>query len=326
MSDQADQLRTLVDTVGPCAREAAQGPAMVVVASGRCGVGATTVAVNLAAVTAKRMGRVLLLDAVEERSNLLAAAGVRRSAEFCLEDVLGGTCEVLDAVVEGPPKIMVLARRRVSRKRDFEFRRNSSTCARQEQQRLMSGLDALRGEVDLIVVDMGSGVGAWSRRFWLRAQLVVLVTTADGPALMDSYSMLKRSVVDPSGPEVRLLVNRCSSDRDAAEAKQRFSSACERFLGRGAPSMPSLPVWDPSAGDLPRVWESPDTAYGHAMLWLGRAVANVVEEAQRKTNDSTNQSAGIQDAGCRGQGEVTLAVPAPRIPHPASFFEDTRVA
>ena len=53
------------------------GPPMVVVTGGRAGVGATTVAVNLAAVLADRGERVLVVDAAEERSNLAESAGVR---------------------------------------------------------------------------------------------------------------------------------------------------------------------------------------------------------------------------------------------------------
>ena len=38
-------------------------------------------------------------------------------------------------------------------------------------------------EVDLVVVDAGCGITAWTRRLWLRAQCVVLVTTADDTKL-----------------------------------------------------------------------------------------------------------------------------------------------
>jgi MinD-like ATPase involved in chromosome partitioning or flagellar assembly len=237
--------------------------------------------VNLAGVLQERVGQVLVVDAVEERSNLLAAAGVRRSGEFSLSDVLGGKCEIGDAMVEGPGQVMVLAQGRAVSRKQSASRRDAATWGRQEQQRLMSGLDSLRSEIDLVVVDVGTGVGAWSRRFWLRAQLVVLVTTTDGPAVLDSYAMLKRSIVDASGPEVRLLINQCDDEHMAADAQERFANACERFLGRAVPALPALPRWsrdDSASGSgWPRVWEDADTEFGHAALWLGRAVADVIE-------------------------------------------------
>jgi MinD-like ATPase involved in chromosome partitioning or flagellar assembly len=291
MTDQANKLRTLIHGADPFARVAPEGPAMVVVAGGRAGTGATTVAVNLAAALQERMGRVLVVDAVEARSNLLTAADVRRSGEFSLRDVLSGKCEIGDAMVEGPGQVMVLAQgRNVTRKESASRTstssvgtRDAATWRRQEQQRLMSGLDSLRDEIDLVVVDAGTGVSAWSRRFWLRAQLVVLVTTTDGPAVLDSYAMLKRSIVDASGPVVRLLINQCDVEHMAADAQQRFASACERFLGRAVPALPALPRWSrddsASGSSWPRVWEDADTEFGHAALWLGRAVADVIEES-----------------------------------------------
>jgi MinD-like ATPase involved in chromosome partitioning or flagellar assembly len=238
---------------------------------------------------------------------LLAAAGVRRGREFSLGDVLGGKCEIGDAMVEGPGQVMVLAQGRNVNRKESASRRGAATWERQEQQRLMSGLDSLRDEIDLVVVDAGTGAGAWSRRFWLRAQLVVLVTTTEGPAVLDSYAMLKRSIVDASGPEIRLLVNQCDIEHVAADAQQRFANACERFLGRAVPALPALPRWsrDDSVSDSswPRVWEDVDTEFGHAALWLGRAVADVVR---------------IEDAGCRVQGKGATNFPASRIPHPAS--------
>jgi flagellar biosynthesis protein FlhG len=284
MADQANKLRQLIHGPVPFERVAPDGPAMVVVAGGKAGVGATTVAVNLAAVLANSVGRVLVVDAVEEQSNLLVAAGVRRKGEFGLADALSGKCEIEDAIVEGPHGLRILARGRVSPRRDPASRRDAATVGRAEQQRLLSGLDSLGDEIDLVVVDAGTGVGAWSRRFWLRAQLVVLVTTTDGPAVLDSYAMLKRSVVDASGPEVRLLINQCDHEQMAAEAHQRFASACERFLGRVVPALPSLPRLEYREGasnsTWPRVWEDADTAFGHAALWLGRAVADVIDGKQ----------------------------------------------
>jgi MinD-like ATPase involved in chromosome partitioning or flagellar assembly len=308
MVDQANKLRQLIHGAEPCARISHDGPAMVVIAGGRAGVGATTVAVNLAAVLQERVGRVLVVDVVEERSNLLAAVGVRRTPEFGLDDVLAGKCEIGDAMVEGPGQIMLLARCRVRRGgRKSESRRDSSTVGRVEQQRLMSGLDSLRDEFDFVLVDAGTGVSAWSRRFWLRAALVVLVTTTDGPAVLDSYAMLKRSIVDANGPEVRLLVNQCDVERTAAEAQQRFADACQRFLGRSVPALPALPQWSQgdgtSSSTWPRVWEGANTSFGHAALWLGRAVADAVR---------------IEDAGCRIEGTSIANFPASRIPHPAS--------
>jgi hypothetical protein len=194
---------------------------------------------------------------------------------------------------------------------------------RLEQQRLMSALDSLRGVVELVIVDAGAGAGALTRRLWARAALVVLVTTTDGAAVLDSYALLKRSVVDASGPPVRFLVNQCNDQQRAAEAQRRCSCACERFLRRTVNALPPLPQWHGSedggrkvfAGgstankfavapkSWPRVWEMADSEFGRAMLWLGRAVGDALR---------------IGDAGCRVPEPVASISPTSSIRHPAS--------
>src|SRR5882762_1557365 len=111
MSDQAEKLRRL--TKDACAEPCAE-PAplpMVVVAGARNGVGATTVAVNLAAAIADRGARVLVVDAAEGGNALADMAGIARDVEHCAADVMNGKCGVADAVVDGPMGLRVLANR-----------------------------------------------------------------------------------------------------------------------------------------------------------------------------------------------------------------------
>jgi flagellar biosynthesis protein FlhG len=141
-------------------------------------------------------------------------------------------------------------------------------------------LQSLRSDFDIFVIDLGSGLNSWTRRFWLQANLVLLVTTTDSSALMDAYAMIKLSVADEFGPDIRLVVNHYEDDGIAEGAYRRLSNACGRFLARTLPAVPSLPryVDDGGANPLPRVWETTDTPFGHAMLWLGRAVGDVLSE------------------------------------------------
>src|SRR3954447_7962885 len=109
MSDQAEKLRRLskVASVEPCA-EPAPLP-MVVVAGARNGVGATTVAVNLAAAIADRGARVLVVDAAEDGNGVADMTGLGREIEHCVADVVNGKCGVADAIVDGPMGLRVLA-------------------------------------------------------------------------------------------------------------------------------------------------------------------------------------------------------------------------
>src|SRR4051812_1002142 len=263
MSDQAEKLRRLTkDPYAEPFAEPAQLP-MVVVAGARDGVGVTTVAVNLAAAIADRGGRVLVVDAEEGRNNLADVAGVGRAVEHCVADIVDGKCGVEDAIVDGPMGVRVLANRGcVSPRRGTKFRRNSATCgenSRDGLQRLLSSIDSLGHEIDLVVVDAGSGLTAWMRRFLLRAQCVVLVTTADDASVMDAYAAIKASSADGIRPLVRLLVNREINGAAAEDAQRRVQNACRKFLSLSVEALPALPLREGEFGagahGGPRVWE-----------------------------------------------------------------------
>src|SRR6185436_13896117 len=95
-----------------------------------------------------------------------------------------------------------------------------------------------------------------------------------------AYSMLKESAAEAVGLPVRLLVNQSDSDYEAVSTHRRLENACQRFLSQSIPALPALPRHFASefigASKPPRVWEMPNTPFGHAALWLGRAVSELI--------------------------------------------------
>jgi MinD-like ATPase involved in chromosome partitioning or flagellar assembly len=313
MPDQAAQLRDLIKAAAPSSPvETGQLP-MVVVAGSRPGVGATTTAVNLAAVLADRGERVVLIDGAEARSNVLAAIDVHGESSFSLTDVLLGTCNARDAIITGPAGLNIVPGLRRS-PTTSGARRESAVDplgSRHLQQRLFAELQSLAQAFDVIVIDAGSGLTRWTRRFWQQARLVALVSTTDDAALLEAYAAIKLSACGATRPRIRLLMNQVDNDRAADAAHCRFDNACRRFLSLSIPALPSLPcgAYDASAGmgRTPRVWQIPNSPFGHAALWLGRAVSDILS-----ANETEMQA--VQD-GC-----ATDDFPAPSIPHHAPSF------
>lgn len=272
MSDQAEKLRALIHTAAPVAEAAGGELPMIVVSGGRAGVGTTTVALNLAAVLADRGERVLLVDGAQQRNDVIEPAGVRWDGQHSLFDVLSGKCAASEAIVRGPAGIQMLPSR--------WNRRTSPDFSRHAQQRLLTELQTLDLDFDLIVVDAGRGATTWTRRFWSRAKLIALVTTPDDAAVLDAYAAMKAGAADAVRLPLRLLVNRADSDAAADDAYRRMDNACQRFLSRSIPALPALPRCDSDvvtgARFAPRVWELPNSPFGHAALWLGRAVSDVL--------------------------------------------------
>jgi flagellar biosynthesis protein FlhG len=272
MLDQAYTLRQLVQTAPTAARRERFSPPMIVVAGGKAGVGATTVAVNLAAVLADRDERVVLVDGTQHDGDLADVAGVGPAIQRSLNEVIAGECSAAEALAPGPAGTLVLAQRRIHRK--------GLDTSRPAQQRLFAELQALESEASLLVVDVGTGMSPWMRRFWLRAELVIVATSTDDLALLDSYALIKHNAGEGVDGEICVLANQCERDAVAGEAYHRLSDACQRFLSRSVRALPALPRHVPAGGAhgnaTPRVWERPNSAFGHAVMWLGRAVEDVV--------------------------------------------------
>ncbi len=197
---------------------------LVVVTGARAGVGATTVALNLAAVLADRGERVLLLDGALRRGEIGDSILPRREVEHGLAEVLSGKCRMQDAIVAGPGGVQMLLQRGASR--------TSQDLSRQAHQKFIAELQSLNEQFDAIVVDAGRGLTPWSQAFWSRSRLIALVTTPDDDAVLDAYSLIKQSVADGDQLPVRLLVNNADSDAAADRAHRRIDNSCRRFLSR----------------------------------------------------------------------------------------------
>jgi flagellar biosynthesis protein FlhG len=304
MLDQAAKLRQLSRTAAEVLRDPAAGVPMAVVVGARAGVGATTVAVNLAAALADRGERVLVVDAAEHCNNLAETAGAARGGKYTLADVLAAKCDLTDSVVDGAMGMRVVA----SRSRAAL----AGHVSRNAQHRLVSEIDSLRDEFDLVVVDAGHVLTASTRRLCMRGQLVALVTTTDDAAVLDAYAAMKRFSPDASRANVRLLINQAERDDIADGVGRRVDAACRQFLSLPLEALPSLPrgAYDFAAGGCtaPRVWESPNSDFGRAVLWLGRAVGNFLERQNCGRSER-------RDTETRAKQEFE-----PSIQHPASNF------
>jgi len=130
-------------------------------------------------------------------------------------------------------------------------------------------------------VDAGHHVNACTRRLWRQAQLVLAITTTDDAAVMSCYAAIKQAVTEDRDAAVYVLVNRCERPKLAADVHRRLSEACRQFLGcpvTAAPSLPPHALAGETKPAVPRVWEAPDSPFGHAALWLGRFAIDVLAE------------------------------------------------
>lgn len=221
MDDQANDLRRLVRQGLQANASSVRPPKLVLVTSGKGGVGTTTVAIGVAAAAAQRGARPVLVDGNPHGGDV--AVLCRVPERWTLADLISSRCTLEEALQDGPDGMRVLPG-----VWGQDIHEQYSAAA---QERLIEQIRGLGTAVDCVVIDAGCGSGRVLRRFWQAADVVVAVTTPEVTSVMDTYAAIKLLAPTEAPPAVMLLVNRASSKAVAEDVHHRLEHACRRFLG-----------------------------------------------------------------------------------------------
>jgi flagellar biosynthesis protein FlhG len=230
MSDQATELRRLATRANRPQPEDA-GPRVLAVAGGQPGVGATTLAVKLAVTWAADALRVVLLDGDLSGTAVAGCCGLFAGGD--IGDVLLGRRNIHEVLRRGPGGIQVLTGNGSAEARAAVSDRTS--------QRLLKQLHSLAPHVDWVVADAGSQPSELGARLWCAAERVLLVTSGEPAAIMNTYAQIKahvRQQVD-AGP-LDLVVSR-ADEALARDVHRRIDQSCRRFLGVSVALAGTLP-------------------------------------------------------------------------------------
>jgi len=257
--DQATRLRRLIDEMSgaqagaaieaPSARrtapaesktfedEPAASPGgsalrLVAVASGKGGVGKTSLCVNLSIALARLGRRVTLLDGDLGLANADVLCGVQ--TRWHLGHVLDGRRSVEEILVDAPG--------------GFRLASGGGGVARlagvrgEEQERLLTRVGALERETDYLLIDCGAGLGAQVRSFVCAADLAVIVATPEPTSMADAYALLKVCGQHASAEFAPTLVVNQARDRDqAVRVHRRIAAVSGRFLDLHVPMLGWIP-------------------------------------------------------------------------------------
>ena len=99
-------------------------------------------------------------------------------------------------------------------------------------QRLLRQMRSLEPYVDWLIVDAGNHPTDLAAQLWLIAEVVLLVTTPEAVAVMDTYALVKTLLARHSLPNpIELIVNQVDGAIGAADVHRRIDQSCRRFLG-----------------------------------------------------------------------------------------------
>lgn len=214
--DQANGLRELVER----SRPAGVPLRVIAVTSGKGGVGKTHIACNMALLAARTGRRVLIIDADLGLANADIVLGIEPHRH--LGHLLEGTVPLQEVLATGPEGVHVLA---------------ASTGVQEltrlddaQKLRLVTALDFIEDQFDLVLVDCGAGIGDNVLFFAGAAQEVLLVANAEPTSLTDAYATVKVLSQQAGVEHFQVIVNQVPSEAHGREVWQKLTGVTDRFL------------------------------------------------------------------------------------------------
>src|SRR5262245_7310495 len=175
------------------------------VTSGKGGVGKTNVVANLAAALALRKKRVMVIGADWGVANLALFFGVRPA--YTLADFFTGLVALNEIIIQNRNGILLLP---------GACGTQEVTALRHDQKiALLTELDALSHEVDLVLVETGSGTSDAVTYFATSAQEIVVVVTPEPSSMTDAYALIKVLAFAYHEKRFRILANNVSGEDEA---------------------------------------------------------------------------------------------------------------
>lgn len=195
---------------------------VVLVGSGKGGVGKSLLSILLAAEAAREGRSVLLFDADMNVGTLHVLLGLRPAAR--VDALLDSALEPADLVCRVSRNLWLLPGMcGAERLHDMPAL---------ERARLELRLSAVFSSYDLVIADAGSGLDGAIRTATLSADRLIVVATPEPAALTGAYALMKLAHVRTPTIPFDVIVNRCQSETEGAAAFDKLAVACDRFLNR----------------------------------------------------------------------------------------------
>lgn len=174
---------------------------VIVITSGKGGVGKTTTTANVGTGLAKLDKKVVLIDTDIGLRNLDVVMGLENRIVYNLVDVIEGTCRIKQALIKDKrtPNLYLLP----------SAQTRDKTAVLPEQMKKLA--DELREEFDYILMDCPAGIEQGFKNAIAGADRALVVTTPEMSAIRDADRIIGLLDANEIAP-VELIVNRLRID------------------------------------------------------------------------------------------------------------------
>ena len=188
------------------------------IASGKGGVGKTTISVNLALVQAIS-SNCLLLDADMGMANAHILLGI--NPKTSVKDVIDGKMSLDKAIVEGPNNIQFLSGGSgitellsIDKTKKFNFIRS---------------FDALSNKIDHLFVDVSAGADEMALNMISASDKLLVVLVNEPTSFMDAFTLIKACNLELKFKEFCIITNMVSSEYQGKVIFEKFNNIVTKF-------------------------------------------------------------------------------------------------
>jgi flagellar biosynthesis protein FlhG len=248
------------------------------VTSGKGGVGKTNVVANLATALARSKRRVMAIDADLGLANLDLFLGVNPA--HTLVDFFSGAATLDEIVVANRDGILLLP--------GASGVAEITTLSRDQKNALLTELDVMTDELDLVLIDTGSGISDAVTYFTSAAQEIVVVVTPELASITDAYALIKVLVSSHGRKRFAILANNVADQAQAWRLFDTLSGTALRFLNASLDFL----GWIPRDPQLLRamtqartvVTEAPESPSSRAFATLAEQFMRIAGHSKAKGN------------------------------------------
>ncbi len=202
--------------------ERGKGVFVIAVASGKGGVGKTSLSVNLSVLLARRGLRTVLFDADFGLANDHVFLGVNPKRSII--DLLKGIASIEEILVDGPSGLKLIP--------GASGVLQLTEMKASQQDLLVEEMVRLRKMTDVLVIDSSAGVSRNVLRFLGLADEVVAVTTPNIAATLDVFGLLRVAAQQQVKGHLNLVINRVRNDGEAEEVYAKIAQCSGQLLGK----------------------------------------------------------------------------------------------
>ena len=191
------------------------------IASGKGGVGKTTVSANLAVSLASMGKKVMVFDADLGLANAQLALGCR--AKYNFSHVLSGEKTLQEIIIDGPMGVQLVP--------GSSGIQHMASLSVTETAGIIQSFAEIEDTLDYLIVDLAAGLSDTVMTFISACQHRFIIVKDDPSSIADAYASIKVMIQDYHLDNISIITNCMASPEEGDRLYQGVDSVIQRFLG-----------------------------------------------------------------------------------------------